>query len=94
MSAEGHLTNPAIFTGKNLPVWEMSMEYLDFVDIYPCPMSFVRGHLFKMLHHLLKINLNFDAREIIAKGNDLSDFRQAVFMLKERYEGYVKGEKV
>ena len=94
MSAEGHLTNPAIFAGINPPVWKVSIEYLDLVDIYPCPISYVRGHLFKMLHHLLQIKDNFDLREVIAKSSSLSDFREVVLKLEARYQDYLDGTKV
>lgn len=94
MSAEGHLTNPALFEGVNPPVWQMSFEYLDLAERYRCPMSYVRGHLFKLLHHLLQINANCDVRQIIARANNLSDFRGAVAMLKLRYEEYLDGTKV
>jgi len=92
MSAEGHLTNPAIFAGINPPVWEMCIEYLDLVDIYPCPLSYTRGHLFKMLHHLLQIRTNFDLREAIGKCHSFSGFRESVMELKNRHMKHYTGE--
>jgi len=93
MSAEGHLTNPAIFAGINPPVWEMCLEYLDLVDIYPCPLSYTRGHLFKMCHHLLQIRTNFDLRERIGKSHSFEEFRDCVLQLKERFLKYHTGEE-
>ncbi|CAB4066444.1 DUS1 [Lepeophtheirus salmonis] len=60
MSAEGHLTNPALFSGLSLPVWTVAEEYFDLVDKYPCPLSYARGHVFKIFHAILKISENFD----------------------------------
>ena len=93
MSAESNLTNPALFAGINPPVWQMCEEYLDLVDQYPCPLSYTRGHLFKMLHHVLQIKSNFDVRQIIAKSSDLQSFGMGVAMIKERFLPYHNGEK-
>ena len=92
MSAEGNLYNPALFCKKHSDdpptVWHMALEYLDLVDIYPCPLSYARGHVFKLLHHILQIPANFDIRHIIAKGQYLSEFRDAVLQVKDRYMPY------
>jgi len=93
MSAEGHLTNPALFAGVNPTVWDISEEYLDLVDKYPCPLGYVRGHMFKILMHLLKLKENFDVREKVAKAALLTDFREAIATLKAKYIDYHTGLK-
>ena len=92
MSAEGHLTNPALFAGRNPPVWEMAEEYMELLDKYPCPLSYTRGHLFKLLHHVLQMKSNFDVRQIIARTSSLDDFKKAVSLLKQRLVCYHTGE--
>ncbi|CAI9742258.1 tRNA-dihydrouridine16/17 17 synthase NADP+-like [Octopus vulgaris] len=82
MSAEGNLHNPALFNGINPPIWEVAEEYMKMVDAYPCPMSYIRGHLFKMFHHAIQIHA--DIREEVAKGKTVECFKMATQLMRER----------
>lgn len=94
MSAEGNLTNPAIFDGINPASWEMAYEYLDLVDEYPAPNCYIRGHMFKIFHHLLVIEENFPLRERIAIARTTLDFKNCVKALHDKYFPYHNGEKI
>ncbi|XP_024084943.1 tRNA-dihydrouridine(16/17) synthase [NAD(P)(+)]-like isoform X2 [Cimex lectularius] len=85
MTAEGNLYNPFIFEGVYPPAWEPALEYLDLVEQFPCPNSYVRGHIFKLFHYLLSLSGNEDIREEIAKGSCVEDFRRSVLKLRERF---------
>lgn len=53
MTAEGNLHNPAIFRRHFVPVtWDLANEYLDICEQYETPRGYIRGHIFKMCHHL------------------------------------------
>ncbi|RVE53065.1 hypothetical protein evm_002363 [Chilo suppressalis] len=92
MSAEGVLTNPALFEGINPVTWEMALEYLDLVEQYPCPTSYIRGHLFKIFHKIFTFQDNSDIRELLATGQNLEHFREVSLKIKEKYLQYHEGK--
>ena len=53
--AEGHLFNPALFTGEQPPCWKMVEEYLELARRHTPSLSFVRGHIFKLWLHVLVV---------------------------------------
>ena len=71
----------------------MALEYLDLVDQFPCPLSYARGHIFKLLHHVLQVKSNSTIRDILAKGQSLQDFRTAVIQIQEIYQPYESGDQ-
>ncbi|ESO85782.1 hypothetical protein LOTGIDRAFT_130408 [Lottia gigantea] len=81
MTAEGNLHNPALFNGISPLIWDMSLEYLDFAEKYPCAMSAIRGHIFKICHHALQTHV--EIRNEIANAKNIEEFREMVDKLKK-----------
>ena len=48
---EPHLYDPTIFTDQERTVFQVANEYVEIAKEYPCPMSSVRGHLFKLFRN-------------------------------------------
>ncbi|KAL5106080.1 tRNA-dihydrouridine 16/17 synthase NAD P like [Taenia crassiceps] len=85
MSAEPHLYNPTIFSNQECTVFQVASEYVNFVKRYPCPMSFVRGHLFKLFRNTM--NIHTKMREHLASSQtvqDVEDFIHSLSVLCEK----------
>ncbi|XP_076286774.1 dihydrouridine synthase 1 [Lasioglossum baleicum] len=91
MSAEGNLYNPYIFEARYPASWEAALEYLDLVERYPAPASYIRGHLFKLFHHTLSLPENKEERENLAQNSTMESFRSVVYALRDRYLPYHEG---
>ncbi|KAJ8722679.1 hypothetical protein PYW07_003859 [Mythimna separata] len=92
MSAEGTLTNPALFEGINPLTWDVVQEYLDLVEKYPCPSSYIRGHLFKMFHKIFSFEDNNEDRQILATAQNLDDFKRVCSNVRNKYLPYHEGK--
>lgn len=55
MSAESILENPALFSGKLYNLDELALEYIELTKQYPTKTTFIKQHLFKMLHTGLQV---------------------------------------
>ncbi|KAK9891964.1 hypothetical protein WA026_017447 [Henosepilachna vigintioctopunctata] len=93
MTAEGNLYNPALFLGINPPSWEPAEAYMDLVKQYPCPLSYIRGHLFKLFHHILCLEDNNVIRVRLGAANSIELFEKVIQKLKEKYLPYHEGLK-
>uniref|UniRef100_A0A0N7ZBR3 tRNA-dihydrouridine(16/17) synthase [NAD(P)(+)] n=2 Tax=Scylla olivacea TaxID=85551 RepID=A0A0N7ZBR3_SCYOL len=93
MSAEGNLHNPALYAGTHPTVWQVSLEYLHLALEHPCPTSYSRGHVFKLLHHCLSMPENFDLRYRLSKTSRVEDMIGVVEALRDRMSPYHTGEK-
>lgn len=82
MSAEAHLYNPALFSGKILPIWEMVPEYLQVSKEHPAPLSFIRGHLFKLFRKCL--NSFTDHRSKLGSASSLQELEGIAHDLCEK----------
>ncbi|KAJ8919818.1 hypothetical protein NQ315_006347 [Exocentrus adspersus] len=94
MTAEGNLYNPAIFKSENPPAWVPALEYLELAEKYPCPLSYTRGHLFKLFHHVLSIPSNNHLRVKLGAANTMEQFKTIIKELREMYKPYHEGVKV
>ncbi|XP_018322803.1 tRNA-dihydrouridine(16/17) synthase [NAD(P)(+)]-like [Agrilus planipennis] len=94
MTAEGNLHNPAIFMYAIFPVWIPALEYLELVDKYPCPFSYIRGHLFKLFHHILSIPENKHLQINLGAANTMNDFRKIVNIIIAIYKPFHEGRQI
>jgi tRNA-dihydrouridine synthase 1 len=81
MIAEPNLYNPAIFADISPDAWDIANEYLDFIEKYPAPLSYIRGHVFKIFHKVL--DKHKTERDDLGKIREIKDFREAFNKLKQ-----------
>jgi len=76
MVAETSLYNPTVFANLNPCMWDIASEYLDFVDKYPCHLSWIRGHIFKIYQKFCEKHLDF--RDTLGKARNIQELRALV----------------
>eukprot|EP01101_Sappina_pedata_P005994 TRINITY_DN2879_c0_g1_i1.p1 TRINITY_DN2879_c0_g1~~TRINITY_DN2879_c0_g1_i1.p1 ORF type:complete len:425 (-),score=130.51 TRINITY_DN2879_c0_g1_i1:45-1256(-) len=86
MTAEGYLHNPTIFNrdAKNVPVWKVAQEYLDYCGKYPTHHSNMKAHLFKLL--LKSVAVHTDLRDQLARCRSVEDIKVFNVAIRERLQ--------
>lgn len=89
MSAEWLRRNPALFWGgKKVCAFQMAQEYLELLSQYPCPLSFVKSHLFKLLATVDGgFNDHGELRERMGKTQSLPEVVEIVEELQRKRNG-------
>ena len=90
MSAEKLLENPFFFSGKDLNIDDVALEYLDISKEMNNDISYVRSHLFKFYYQACKLDMSFNDRlvagvnyeDFFKIGNDIKEFRK----VKNKYK--------
>ncbi|KAJ6221911.1 hypothetical protein RDWZM_000456 [Blomia tropicalis] len=86
MSAEGILHNPTIFTGKAITIWDAMRGYLKIAQIHTPQFSYIRGHVFKFLHHCLLLEEHEQLRRIVGKTHSIDHMIDVANKLEQRYQ--------
>ena len=74
MTAEGNLYNPCLFAGLSPLASEICLQFTQITHTYPYPtLSSVRGHLFKILHHVFLQPEYADYRQQLAAANSFDE---------------------
>ena len=87
MTAEGNLYNPALFSGISPPAWKMATEYIEIARNLKRPaLSCIRGHVFKILHHVFQQEEHRDMRDMLAQANGFDEIGRVAEEAKKRLE--------
>lgn len=86
MVAEALLSNPAFFSGRHVPVWNLCHQYLQFYDLNPTHLSHVRSHFFRMLYHVFQLPENHTLRDEMTKSRTIEDMKVIVNKIRQKYE--------
>merc|ERR1712130_850681 len=94
MTAEGNLYNPAIFAGLNPNAAQVATEFTQIASEHKFPtLSSVRGHVFKMFHHLF-IEPEFrDLRDTLASAGCFDDIFNLTKTALGRLSQYVESDE-
>jgi len=85
MSAETILENPALFSGKDVDSFDISLEYLDICEnIHPTKYKYIRTHLLQMMKP--RLEKYSDLRESLGYTHNIQQARGIIEQLRERVQ--------